>query len=87
MKSEALSDAASSTMVFDPRPHSSQDGVDRNYKLYSLMVNYVHQNKHDINLRYMFPRADLQKAVTDHDHLDRPYTEYWIKQNVMVSNF
>ena len=83
MKAESLPDASSSN-IFDPRPTAYQGGEDKNAKLYSLMVNYVYDSNHDINLRYMYPRANLQAAVDDHDYLDRPYTEYWIKNNVMV---
>ena len=49
------------------------------------MVNYVFETKHDLNLRYIFPKADLQTAVKDHDHLDRPYTEYRVIERNKVS--
>lgn len=48
------------------------------------MVNYVAETKHNINLRYMFRRADLQSAVKDHDYLTRPFTEFWVLDNIKV---
>lgn len=73
--------------VFDPRPQK-QNHVDKNMKLHSLMVNYVYDTNHDLSLRYVFPRADLQTAANDHDYLERPFTEFWVinRNKVGITN-
>ena len=75
----------SSSTVYDPRPKSAKLTVgDKMSKAYALMVNYVYDTKHDINLRYMFGKADLQTASVDHDYLTKPFTELWVEQSIKV---
>ena len=81
VKAEALPCVRSDT-AFDPCVAPIK--CDKNAKLYSLMVNYVYQERHDINLRYMFPKADIQTAVLDHDYTAKPYTHYWIEDAIKV---
>lgn len=68
----------------DPRPLKYRKIDGKKERIYSLMVNYAHSCNHDINLRYMFPRADLQVAANDHDYLTAPFTQLWILNSIEV---
>lgn len=53
-------------------------------RLYALTVNYSAATSHDINLRYMFTKADLPQAAKDHDYFTMPYPYYWILNRIKV---
>jgi hypothetical protein len=84
-KAESLPGLHCST-IYDPHPQRDSR-VDKNLKLQALMVNYVYETKHDVNLRYIFPKANLQVAVQDHDYLERPFTEFWVIERNKVGYF
>ncbi|KAK6181859.1 hypothetical protein SNE40_009637 [Patella caerulea] len=48
-------------------------------------INYCSNFTRDITLRFLFPKADLQAAVLDHDYLDQHFTEYWVDNSVRVT--
>lgn len=72
-----------SASVYDPRTIWEAPDVKRS-RLYNLMVNYCSTTSHDVNLRYMFPKADLAAAVLDHSYLKKPFTQYWVLESLKV---
>lgn len=68
----------------DPRPMKYRMMSGKRDRIYGLMVNYTSTYHHDINLRYMFPRADLQIATLDHDYLSVPFTHLWVLNSIQV---
>lgn len=75
----------SHTLDDDPRPKKYRNMPGKSDRLYALMVNYTCAHGQDLNLRYMYKRADLQTAVKDHDYFSVPYTHLWVLDNIKVS--
>ena len=42
------------------------------------MVNYCSATSMDISLRYIYPKANIQHAVLDHNYLEKSFAENWI---------
>ena len=47
-------------------------------------MDYIAATGHDLTIRYIYRKADLQAAVRDHCYLERPFTEYWIDSHLKV---
>jgi len=60
----------------DPRPKHLRNRPSFIDEVRSKTVNFVYQAGLDLAMRYTFPKANLSTAVSDHDYLKRPYTEY-----------
>ena len=62
----------------DPRPKKFKELPEENRlsRLANATVNFSHLSGANPSCRYMFPRANLQAAVSDHCYLDKPYTAY-----------
>ena len=46
----------------------------------NLIINYCANTGADLTMRYAYPKANMQAAMTDHDYCMRPFTEYWIDE-------
>ncbi|CAC5380159.1 unnamed protein product [Mytilus coruscus] len=73
------------SILDDPRPAKFHNLKGYNDHVRNSLINFCSTTSMDISLRYIYPKADLQNAVHDHDYLERPFAEYWIDNALMVT--
>ncbi|CAG2203849.1 unnamed protein product [Mytilus edulis] len=73
------------SILDDPRPAKFQNLKGYNDHVRNSLINFCSTSSMDISLRYIYPKADLQNAVHDHDYLERPFAEYWIDNALKVT--
>ncbi|CAC5422087.1 MKL [Mytilus coruscus] len=64
------------SILDDPRPAKFHNLKGYNDHVRNSLINFCSTTSMDISLRYIYPKADLQNAVHDHDYLERPFAEY-----------
>ncbi|XP_071093600.1 uncharacterized protein [Haliotis cracherodii] len=69
----------------DPRPHKYRQMSGYNDHVRNMMTNYCSKSSHNIALRYLYPKADVQTAAEDHHYLKQPFTEYMVDTALKVS--
>lgn len=65
-------------LLFDPRPAQYRNLPSYQDHVHNLVTNYCAQAGHDLAVRYLLPRADLQSASSDHDYFESPFTYYMV---------
>uniref|UniRef100_T1JBV9 SAP domain-containing protein n=1 Tax=Strigamia maritima TaxID=126957 RepID=T1JBV9_STRMM len=71
----------------DPRPEKYRNLPGTNDHFRNLTINFCNKSGMDMSFRYLFPKADLQTALLDHDYLTKPFVEYWIDNSLKEGNF
>ncbi|XP_048254636.1 uncharacterized protein LOC124112985 [Haliotis rufescens] len=51
----------------------------------NMMTNYCSKSSHNVALRYVHPKADVQTAAEDHHYLKQPFTEYMVDMALKVT--
>ena len=73
------------TDLSDPRPAKYRKMEGYNSFVMNQTVNYLYQSENDLAIRFIWPKADLQEAMKDHDYLKLPFAEYWVDSVNAVS--
>ncbi|XP_046328487.2 uncharacterized protein LOC124112432 [Haliotis rufescens] len=72
-------------MLDDPRPQKYRHMSGYNDHVRNMMTNYCAKSSHNIALRYVHPKADVQTAAEDHHYLKQPFTEYMVDMALKVT--
>ena len=73
------------TILDDPRPAKYRNMKGYNDHVRNTMLNYCSSTSMDISLRYIYPKANIQHAVLDHNYLEKSFAENWIDNALTVS--
>ena len=55
-------------LLDDPRPEKFRNIAGYNDHVRSTVINCITLTSHDLAIRYLYPKADLQAAVHDHKY-------------------
>lgn len=85
MKVQHIPSKRKSTVnLADPRPLKFRKLAGYNDFVRNNVINYCSRTSHDLAMRYIYPKANLQAAVHDHAYLERSFTEYWVDKGLQV---
>ena len=69
----------------DPRPAHLRNVPGYNDFVRNMVINYCSDTSHDLSMKYLYPKANLQAAAWDHAYVERPMTEYWVDKALQVT--
>jgi hypothetical protein len=69
----------------DPRPPAFRNCANYTDHVRNTVVNYCSKTSKDLAIRYIWGKADVQTAGSDHDYLHRPLLEQWVDNAQHIS--